>query len=153
MDQRRVRESDTACANRSQVAEDLISSQESVEHVHRSKKTHLVGLDSSNLLIGLDKVANLLVPLLQGTLGDGLSHLGNLDDLLAARGRREAPTNETAKVGLHSYRHGRMQAERVQKAKRVSIFASLYPHCKLKANPVSLSATSWLGLPSSVWVR
>jgi hypothetical protein len=40
----------------------------------------LVSLNRGNLLILLDVVADLLVPLLQGALGDRLGHLRNFDD-------------------------------------------------------------------------
>lgn len=66
----------------------------------QSSLTYLVGLDSSNLLVGVDKVADLLVPLFQGTLSDRLGHLGNLDDLFAAHGRGEVPLGR--KSGLLS---------------------------------------------------
>lgn len=48
----------------------------------RKRYTHLVGLDGRDLLVLLDIVANLLAPLLQGTLADGLGHLGDFDDLV-----------------------------------------------------------------------
>lgn len=40
--------------------------------------SYLVGLDGSNLLILLNVVADLLAPLFQGALGNGLGHLRNL---------------------------------------------------------------------------
>lgn len=48
----------------------------------RKRSTHLVGLDGRDLLVLLDIVANLLAPLLQGALADGLGHLRDLDDLV-----------------------------------------------------------------------
>ena len=44
--------------------------------------THLVGLDGCNLLILLYVVTNLLRPLLQCTLRNGLGHFGYLDNLV-----------------------------------------------------------------------
>lgn len=46
------------------------------------ESTYLVCLDRRNLLVLGDMVANLLAPLLQGALANGLGHLGDLDDLI-----------------------------------------------------------------------
>lgn len=43
---------------------------------------YLVRLNRGNLLVGLDVLANTLGELLQGTLGNGLGHLGDLDHLV-----------------------------------------------------------------------
>ncbi len=51
----------------------------------RVLKHYLVGLNGSDLLVELDVIANLLVPLLQGALGDRLSHLRNLDNGVGIR--------------------------------------------------------------------
>lgn len=49
-----------------------------------SSTAHLVGFDGCDLLVCLDKVALLLEPLLEGSLGDGLGHARDLDELLLA---------------------------------------------------------------------
>ena len=43
--------------------------------------SHLVSLDSGNLLVCVNKFAGLLKPRLEGTLRDGLGHLRDLDGL------------------------------------------------------------------------
>jgi hypothetical protein len=49
----------------------------------KGKQPHLVSLDGSDFLVGLDVVALLLQPLFESTLGDGLGHGGDFDDLLS----------------------------------------------------------------------
>lgn len=39
---------------------------------------YLICLDGSNLLVRLDRVANLLYPSLEGAFSNGLGHIGNL---------------------------------------------------------------------------
>lgn len=45
------------------------------------ERTHLVSLDGGNFLVLRNAVSNLLQPCLEGTLGDGLGHLGDLHRL------------------------------------------------------------------------
>ena len=47
--------------------------------------TYLVGLDSCNLLVGLDCVTDLLLPSLECAFRDGLGHLWHLDGLICSQ--------------------------------------------------------------------
>ena len=54
--------------------------------------TYLVGLNSGNFLVGLDCVANLLLPSLERTFRDGLGHLRHLDGLICSQRNRTSVT-------------------------------------------------------------
>lgn len=62
-------------------------------------KHYLVGLNGGNLLVEFNVVADLLVPLLQGSLGDGLGHLRHLDASLGI-GAYSGHKNGQRKLGL-----------------------------------------------------
>jgi len=48
--------------------------------IRNAQATYLVGLDGGDLLIEFNIVTNLLAPLLQSALSDGLSHLRHFDN-------------------------------------------------------------------------